>query len=249
MKVRRTGAGMILVSGNGSGGTTTISTGNALRQDHGLQALGIDLDEEFAELFAEIPVFAGHQKKWRPFTRKVFDICREMKLEPRVMPKMGEHAHCRNCGRCVLGCPHGIKWDSRRLLDQAQQNGARLLTSHRVEKIVHGQGRVQGSNRLAWIEKKVVPGRPDRAGRRRPGHAAYPGEFRHRLRGQALCGSGPLRGRGNEGQLPGSRNAHALCGPEKGLYHFTLLRPFELLLQSRVAPESRRYLQPDDQVG
>ncbi|TFG76887.1 MAG: GMC family oxidoreductase [Chrysiogenales bacterium] len=144
MKVRKTGAGMILVSGNGSGGTTTISTGNAIRLDHGLQALGIDLDEEFAELFAEIPVFAGHQKKWRPFTRNVFNICREMKLDPQVMPKMGEHAHCRNCGRCVLGCPHGIKWDSRRLLDQAQQNGARLLTGHRAKRIVHENGRARG---------------------------------------------------------------------------------------------------------
>lgn len=157
MKVRKAGAGMILVSGNGSGGTTTISTGNVMRLDHGLQALGIDLDEEFAELFAEIPVFAGHQKKWRPLTRNVFDICQEMKLDTQVIPKMGEYAHCRNCGRCVLGCPHRIKWDSRRLLDQAQQNGARLLTGHRVEKVVHGQGRVQGV--IAWhgLRKKWFP--------------------------------------------------------------------------------------------
>ena len=62
MRIRKAGAGMILVNGHGSGGTTTLSTGNALRRDGVLRALGIDLDEEFAELSREIPVFAGHQE-------------------------------------------------------------------------------------------------------------------------------------------------------------------------------------------
>jgi choline dehydrogenase-like flavoprotein len=157
MRIHRTGAGMILVSGRGSGGTTTLSTGNALRQDGALRALGIDLDEEFAELFGEIPVFSGHQKIWRPLTRSLFSICREMKLDAQAMPKMGDHAHCRGCGRCVLGCPHGIKWDSRRLLEQAQKNGARLLTSHRVERVVHEQGRARGVLARHGARRKWFP--------------------------------------------------------------------------------------------
>ena len=143
MKIRMAGAGMILVSGRGTGGTTTISTGNALRRDQDLRALGIDLDEEFAELAGEIPVFSGHQDIWSPLTRDFFSICREMKLDPQAMPKMGDYGHCRSCGRCVLGCPHGVKWDSRRLLEQAQRKGARLLTGRRAERVVH-EGRARG---------------------------------------------------------------------------------------------------------
>jgi choline dehydrogenase-like flavoprotein len=157
MKIRKAGSGMILVSGSGSGGTTTISTGNAIRLDRDLRELGIDLDEEFAELYDEIPIFAGHQEKWRPLTRQFFAICREMKLEPRTMPKMGDYAHCRNCGRCVLGCPHGIKWDSRQLLQQAQQNGARLLASHRALRIVHEKGRAHGVLARHGLKKKWFP--------------------------------------------------------------------------------------------
>jgi choline dehydrogenase-like flavoprotein len=157
MKIHKAGAGMILVSGNGSGGTTTISTGNALRLDRDLRALGIDLDEEFAELSDEIPIFAGHQEKWRPLTRKFFNICQEMKLEPHAIPKMGDFAHCRSCGRCTLGCPHGIKWDSRRLLNQAQRNGARLLTRHRAERIVHEGGRARGVLARHGLKKKWFP--------------------------------------------------------------------------------------------
>lgn len=161
MRIRKVGAGMILVSGHGSGGTTTISTGNALRQDGALRALGIDLDEEFGALAREIPVFAGHQEKWRPLTRNFFNICREMKLDPQALPKMGDHAHCRSCGRCVLGCPHGIKWDSRQLLNQAQKNGARLLTAHRVERVIHEKGRARGvlarhGMRKKWFSAELI---------------------------------------------------------------------------------------------
>jgi choline dehydrogenase-like flavoprotein len=161
MSIRRAGPGMILVSGRGSGGTTTLSTGNALRRDGALRALGIDLDEEFAALSGEIPVFADHMQKWRPRTRDFFTICREMKLEPRALPKMGDHAHCQSCGRCVLGCPHGIKWDSRRLLDQARKNGARLLTGHRAERVVHEKGRAHGvlarhGGRKKWFPADLV---------------------------------------------------------------------------------------------
>lgn len=157
MRIRRAGAGMILVSGSGSGGTTTLSTGNALRQDGALRKLGIDLDEEFSALDREIPVYAGHQEKWRPLTRNFFNICREMKLDPQALPKMGDHAHCRGCGRCVLGCPHGIKWDSRRLLEQALKNGARLLTSHRAERIVYDKGRASGVLARHGARKKWFP--------------------------------------------------------------------------------------------
>lgn len=157
MRIRRAGAGMILVNGHGSGGTTTISTGNALRRDGALRALGIDLDEEFAGLSGEIPVFSGHQKIWRRLTADFFSICRDMGLDPQAMPKMGDYEHCRGCGRCVLGCPHGIKWDSRRLLEQALKNGARLLTSHRAERVVHEKGRASGVLARNGLRQKWFP--------------------------------------------------------------------------------------------
>ena len=157
MRIRRAGANMILVSGRGSGGTTTLSTGNALRRDGDLRALGIDLDEEFSQLARDIPVFSGHQEKWRPRTRDFFTICRDMKLDPQIMPKMGDYARCRGCGRCVLGCPYGVKWDSRQLLDQAQRRGARFLTSRRVERVVHEKGRARGVWARHHVKKVFFP--------------------------------------------------------------------------------------------
>ena len=74
MRIRKAGSGMILVSGRGSGGTTTLSTGNALRQDGALRALGIDLEEEFGALYREIPVFSGHRENLAAAHQELFSI-------------------------------------------------------------------------------------------------------------------------------------------------------------------------------
>jgi choline dehydrogenase-like flavoprotein len=90
MKIRKTGDNMVLVNGVCPGGTTTLSAGNALRMDDELKKLGFDLDAEFDEIYREIPVTADHRRIWRESTRQLFDICREMNLNPLPTPKMGD---------------------------------------------------------------------------------------------------------------------------------------------------------------
>ncbi len=144
MRVRKTDDGMILINGIGHGGTTTLCTGNAIRQDEDLKKMGIDLTREFAEIDGEIPISVNHQRLWREPTRQLFEICREMGLDPKPIPKMGHYQHCRSCGHCVLGCPHGVKWDSRQFLKTALEKGAELLSGCRVEKVVIENGRAIG---------------------------------------------------------------------------------------------------------
>lgn len=143
LRVRKT-ADMVLVNGVGLGGTTTICTGNAARMDMDLRALGIDLDDAFAEIHREIPISTAHRERWRPPTRELFAICAGMGLDPQPMPKMGDAARCTGCGRCVLGCPRGAKWDSRRFLADARVRGARVETGCRVERVVIEGGRARG---------------------------------------------------------------------------------------------------------
>ena len=151
MRIRKTPE-MILVNGQGLGGTTTICTGNALRMDQELQALGINLDAEFAEIYQEIPISTMHQKRWHKPTRRLFEICQEMALNPQPTPKMGEYAHCISCGRCVFGCPQGVKWDSRRFLQVALEQGTALETGCNVERVVIEQGKATGVvARKGWL--------------------------------------------------------------------------------------------------
>ena len=75
---------------------------------------------EFEEIFREIPISTAHQKRLaQAHPTQLFQIFEEMGLEPMPMPKMGDFARCKSCGRCMLGCPEGVKWDSRHFLDAA----------------------------------------------------------------------------------------------------------------------------------
>lgn len=144
MRVQKTEDRMVMVSGTGLGGTTTLSAGNALRMDKGLKKLGIDLDDEFEELYREIPITNDHQNKWRDTTKRLFEICGEMDLNPQPIPKLGDYRGCTNCGRCVLGCQYGVKWDSRQFLKAALDKGAKLVTGCKVLKVVIENGSVKG---------------------------------------------------------------------------------------------------------
>ena len=144
MKVQKTAQGMVLVRGIGTGGTTTLSTANALRLDRALKAIGIDLDEEFAELGREVPTSTAHEARWNETTRRLFAVFEEMGLAPRPIPKMRRRGSCANCGRCVLGCPSGAKWDSREFLRAALDRGARLITGCRVTEVLIENGRAAG---------------------------------------------------------------------------------------------------------
>lgn len=143
IRIRKT-RDMVLVNAAATGGTTTIATGNGMRLDHGLRSIGIDLDAEFAEIAQEVPITTGHQAQWRPTTRRLFDVVAAIGLAPVPTPKMATSDECRHCGRCVFGCPFGIKWDTRAFLDQAVDQGAELVTGAHVDRIVIEGDRATG---------------------------------------------------------------------------------------------------------
>jgi choline dehydrogenase-like flavoprotein len=155
MRVLKTN-GLVLIRGQGLGGTTTVSTGNALRLDRDLRDLGICLDEEFAAIGREIPVSVEHEKHWRPLTRRLFEACREMGLSPQPLPKMGDYTRCRHCGRCVLGCPNGVKWDSRRYLESAMRRGAELVCGGRVARVLVEDGVAKSVEVRLGRRKKIL---------------------------------------------------------------------------------------------
>ncbi|OGD19889.1 MAG: choline dehydrogenase [Candidatus Aminicenantes bacterium RBG_16_63_16] len=143
MRIART-EDMVLVSGKGLGGTTTVSAGNALRLDDDFKAMGINLDPEFEDVGRQITVSSAHRDRWGPTARRLYQVCEEMGLGPQVTPKLGDYSGCKHCGRCILGCPYGVKWDSRAFLNVAQHRGARLVTGAAVERVVIRDGRAAG---------------------------------------------------------------------------------------------------------
>ena len=157
MRIKRAADKMILVNGIGHGGTTTICAGNAVRKDEDLKAIGIDLDVEFQELSREIPVSSEHQKKWHDQTKQVFAICRDMGLQPVPTPKMADLERCTGCGKCVLGCARGAKWDARSFLIQALEKGAEIVSECKVQKVVVEHKRAAGVEAVTGWRTKFYP--------------------------------------------------------------------------------------------
>ncbi len=161
MKTRKANGDLVVINGVGTGGTTTICTGNALRCDEGLKAIGIDLDREFDELMGEIPISNDHWRYWREHTRDAFRVCEEMDLQPLPSPKMAYGDRCVGCGMCMFGCRHGAKWDSREFLDAAVKKGATVISDARVKRVVISGGEslgvvVSGSASPAFLPADLV---------------------------------------------------------------------------------------------
>lgn len=133
---------MVLVRGFDVGGTTTLATGNAVRYDGPLKEIGINLDEEFEELYKELPITTAHQEDWTDTTKDMYRLFEEMGLEPVVTPKFLCAEKCCGCGHCAIGCPTDAKWDTRAWVKEAVEKGARLITGCKVTSLDIENGKV-----------------------------------------------------------------------------------------------------------
>ncbi len=149
MMVQKT-SDMVMVRGIGLGGTTTLATGNAVRYDGALRDMGIDLDDEFKELYEELPITTDHQKHWTKTTRDMYNLFEEMGLNPVVTPKfLNDSRKCVECGHCAIGCPTGAKWDTRKLIESAVNKGAEIINNCKVTKLeIH-------DNKVTAVHAKV----------------------------------------------------------------------------------------------
>lgn len=144
MRVTMSAGHLPLVCGRATGGTTTLTAGNALRVDDAMSEAGLDLTTEYDELAGLIPITTDHRDRWRESTRQLFGACAGLGLDPALMPKLVDLSRCRRCGRCILGCSNGAKWDARRFLADAELADAAVIAGAPVERLALDDGRAAG---------------------------------------------------------------------------------------------------------
>ena len=144
MDTIRSANDLVLVRGLTTGGSTVLSCGNMVRAEHGLKEIGLDLTPEFEEIEKNIGITDFPRERWQQVTKDMFDSAEKLGLDPKSTPKAVNSVKCVSCGYCELGCSTGARWDSRRFLDDAIQNGAHLHISSPVEKVIIENNQVKG---------------------------------------------------------------------------------------------------------
>jgi choline dehydrogenase-like flavoprotein len=161
METTRSSKDLVIFRGITEGGSTTISCGNMVRAERGLNEIGLDLTPEFEEIERSLEISPVTREKWRPLTRRMFEEAEKMGLSPKPTPKVVNPKKCGACGFCELGCVTGAKWDARILFKEVLEKGGSVRTESPVRKVVLEDGHAKGvlvshGSSLERIDSDVV---------------------------------------------------------------------------------------------
>jgi choline dehydrogenase-like flavoprotein len=127
------------------GGSAVVSCANGVRSlEKKLQALGINLEEEFKEAEKELQITPVPKAHMGERTQRIMRAAEELGVTMHPMPKFIDFNKCIGCGLCVAGCPNGAKWSPLQYLNEAKTKGVELLTEMTVEEVTHSGGKVTG---------------------------------------------------------------------------------------------------------
>lgn len=127
------------------GGSTLVTAGNAVRtcQDY-LKKLGIDLEEDFNDIEKEIGVSTLPDSHFGNGTKLIMEKARSLGFKVIKMPKIIDPETCKPCGKCVFGCSKNSKWTSKEYMDDAINNGAKVIENTKVTDLIIEKGEIKG---------------------------------------------------------------------------------------------------------
>lgn len=122
------------------GGSTIVSMANMVRAlDTELNRYGIDLTDEYEYVEDLIGVHEMDDSHIGEGSRLFLDSAGELGLNVSKMPKAIYEDKCVQCGLCALGCPADAKWTSKAFVDEAVENGAKLIdNAEDIEVLAEG---------------------------------------------------------------------------------------------------------------
>jgi choline dehydrogenase-like flavoprotein len=127
------------------GGSSIVTIGNGVRSlQKEFNSYGIDLEDSFIEAESELKITPCPEENMGERTKLLAKASEELGYNWKPMPKFIDFTKCKGCGNCGLGCIYGAKWTSRNYIGESYKNELQLKTNHKVEKVLHQDGQVQG---------------------------------------------------------------------------------------------------------
>ncbi|MFH0998321.1 MAG: GMC family oxidoreductase N-terminal domain-containing protein [Pseudomonadota bacterium] len=110
-----------------------------------LKTYGVDISKEVAELTKEVPSEPLTEDLMSPAGVRFEESAMELGYDCKRLNKFIYQSKCRpDCQLCLYGCPYGAKWNARNFVDEALENGAKMINHAKVEKVIIENGKAVG---------------------------------------------------------------------------------------------------------
>lgn len=135
-----------IISAKTAGGGSVVFGGLAFKPPPWLEEkYGIDLRQEVAEVYEQVPVRPLPETHIGPGARRIMKAARDLGLDWKPNDRFIRPEKCKpDCGRCMHGCIGGAKWTAREFLEEAIHHGSRLLLRTKVDRVLSESGRAIG---------------------------------------------------------------------------------------------------------
>ena len=139
------------------GGATIVSMSNMVRAlDGELHDYGIDLSDAYEYVENLVGVHELDDSHIGRGTQAFLDAGRELGLNTMKMPKAIREEGCIQCGKCAFGCPADAKWSGKDFIDEAVEDGAKLICEAEVTEIISENGKVVGVKYIKDDKEEIV---------------------------------------------------------------------------------------------
>ncbi|PKM69989.1 MAG: ferredoxin [Firmicutes bacterium HGW-Firmicutes-19] len=128
-----------------AGGSAFVSAGNFFRcLESDFKSMGIDLNDEFLEAEKELHVAPLDDSLISEGSRTIASAAKELGYSMDPMMKAIDSKKCIRCGLCMLGCKTGAKWTPVEYLNEALDNGVKIMYNTSVKNVISENGKVVG---------------------------------------------------------------------------------------------------------
>ena len=139
------------------GGATIVSMSKMVRAlDGELHDYGIDLSYAYEYVENLVGVHELDDSHIGRGTQAFLDAGRELGLNTMKMPKAIREEDSIQCGKCAFGCPADAKWSGKDFIDEAVEEGAKLICEAEVTEIICENGKVVGVKYIKDDKEEIV---------------------------------------------------------------------------------------------
>ncbi|MFZ1983137.1 MAG: GMC family oxidoreductase N-terminal domain-containing protein [Desulfatitalea sp.] len=133
-----TGQALGMVRGITTGGSSLLYCATAFDPPLAmLKSYGIDITTEIDEVRKDVPNATLSDELMSPAGKRFMASALDLGYDCKKLNKFIYQNKCKpDCQRCLYGCPYGAKWNARNFVDEALENGARLINHAKVGKVI-----------------------------------------------------------------------------------------------------------------